>query len=250
LAIASCDRGRMLLGPRRLVPDPDLLSLGSWVNCAGKPTDKRTRMLRRIAIAVALLLVAVPKPNAMDFIWLDHLTVRASGPIERGDAFKFAALPKFDTLELDSPGGFLGEALAMAANIDARGDIRTVVKPGASCASACAMVLFVSGETRVVHKGGRLGIHSCAMIDGPRDPVCNADIAANAAAHGVPLGVIEDFANQTDPSDVLWLEAEQAECWGLTKWSTNVTSTSRARPCRQGSAVGKSNRPASLKRVP
>jgi hypothetical protein len=207
-------------------------------------------MLRRIAIAVALLLAAVPKPNAMDFIWLDHLTVRASGPIEKGDAFKFAALPKFDTLELDSPGGFLGEALAMAANIDARGDIRTVVKPGASCASACAMVLFVSGETRVVHIGGRLGIHSCAMLDGPRDPVCNADIAANAAAHGVPWRVIEDFANQTDPSSMLWLGAEKAECLGLTNWSAKDGSTSPAHPCRNGSAVGKSNRPAKLERVP
>jgi len=90
--------------------------------------------------------------------------------------------------------------------------------------------------------GGRLGIHSCAMLDGSRDPVCNADIAANAAAHGVPWGVIEDFANQTDPSSMLWLGAEKAQCWGLT--------TSRAHPCRNGSAVGKSNRPTSLKHVP
>jgi hypothetical protein len=47
--------------------------------------------------------------------------------------------------------------------MDARGDIRTVVKPGSSCVSACAMALFVSGQTRVVHMGGRLGIHSCFM---------------------------------------------------------------------------------------
>lgn len=135
-------------------------------------------MLRRIAIAAAFLLAAVPRPNAMNFIWRDRLTVRASGPIEKGDATKFAALPRFDTLELDSPGGFVGEALAMAANMDARGGIRTVVKPGASCASACAMALFVSGETRVVYMGGRLGIHSCAMLDGTRAPECNTDISA------------------------------------------------------------------------
>lgn len=56
-------------------------------------------MLRRIAIAAAFLLAVVPRPNAMNFIWRDQLTVRASGPIEKGDATKFAALPKFDTLE-------------------------------------------------------------------------------------------------------------------------------------------------------
>jgi hypothetical protein len=162
----------------------------------------------------------------MNFTWHDKLTVHASGPIEIGDATKFAALPKFDTLELDSPGGFVGEALVMAANMDARGGIRTVVKPGASCASACAMALFVSGETRVVYMGGRLGIHSCAMLDGTRAPECNADMAANAIAHGVPWSVIESFANQTKPSSMLWFGAEDAECWGLMKWSAEDSSNS------------------------
>jgi len=162
----------------------------------------------------------------MNFIWRDQLTVHASGPIEKGDATKFVALPKFDTLELDSSGGLVGEALAMAANMNARGGIRTVVKPGASCASACAMALFVSGKTPVVYMGGRLGIHSCAMLDGTRAPECNKDMAANATAHGVPWGVIESFANQTQPSSMLWLGAEDAECWGLMKWSAEDTSNS------------------------
>jgi hypothetical protein len=97
-------------------------------------------LLRRIAIAAAgFLLAAVAGADAMNFtLARDQLTVHASGPIEEGDAAKFAALPKFDTLELDSPGGLVSEALTMAANMDARGGIRTVVKPGASCASACA----------------------------------------------------------------------------------------------------------------
>jgi hypothetical protein len=101
------------------------------------------------------------------------LTVHASGPIEEGDAAKFAVLPRFNKLELDSPGGLVGEALAIAAIMDARGGIRTVVKPGASCASACAMALFVSGKTRIVYMGGRLGIHSCAMSEGTPAPECN-----------------------------------------------------------------------------
>jgi hypothetical protein len=64
-----------------------------------------TEMLRRIAIAFGLFLAAASGADAMIFTWRDHLTVHASGPIEAGDAAQFAALSKFNTLELDSPGG-------------------------------------------------------------------------------------------------------------------------------------------------
>jgi hypothetical protein len=181
-------------------------------------------MLRRIVIAAGFLLAEVAVADAMTFTWRDRLTVHASGPIEKGDAAQFAALPKFNTLELDSPGGLVGEALKMAAIMDARGGIRTVVKPGSSCASACAMALFVSGETRIVYMGGRVGIHSCAMPDGTPAPECNKEMAANATGHNVPWKVIEDFANDTKPSSMNWIGAEEAECWGLMKWNAEDES--------------------------
>jgi hypothetical protein len=181
------------------------------------------KMLRRIGIAV-VMLATMTGARAMDFTWPNRSTVLASGPIEKGDAAKFAALPNFNTLALDSPGGLVGEALRIVASMDARGGIRTVVKPGSSCASACAMALFVSGVTRVVYMGGRVGIHSCAMPDGTQALECNKSMAANATEHGVPWGVIEGFGNYTKPSDMLWLGAEDAECWGLMKWSANDTS--------------------------
>lgn len=181
-------------------------------------------MLRRIAIVAVFLLTAVAGADAMTFTWPDRFTVHASGPIEEGDPAQFAALPKFSTLELDSPGGLVGEALRMAANIDARSGIRTVVKSGSSCASACAMALFVSGETRIVYMDGHVGLHSCAMPDGTQAPECNKAMAANATAHGVPWGVIEAFGSDTKPSSMLWLGAEDAECWGLMKWNAEKTS--------------------------
>lgn len=187
---------------------------------------KRLQCSRRIAIATCFLLAAASRADALSFSWSVALTVHASGPIEEGDAARFASLPKFDTLELDSSGGLVREALAMAANMDARGGIRTVVKPGESCASACAMALFVSGATRVVYMGGRLGIHSCAMPNGTQALECNKAMAANAAAHGVPWVVIEGFGKYTIPSGMLWLGAEDAECWGLMKWSVEDTSNS------------------------
>src|SRR5690348_7669293 len=118
-------------------------------------------MFVRLLMTASLLLAGGTGSGAMSFTVRDGV-VLASGKIELGDAAKFARLPIFHTIELDSPGGFVDEALSMAANMDARGGVRTVVKSGASCASACAMALFVSGQTRVVYMGGRLGIHSCA----------------------------------------------------------------------------------------
>jgi hypothetical protein len=197
----------------------DLVTSISVAMCA-----RATGLFRQIAMAAAFLLAAVAGANAMNFSLRDQNTMLASGPIEEGDAAKFATLTRFGTLKLDSPGGFVGEALAMAANMDARGGIRTVVKAGASCASACAMALFASGKTRIVYMGGRLGIHSCRNQDGTPALECNKAMAANAFAHGVPWGVIEGFGNHTKPSSMLWLGAEDAECWGLMKWNAEDTS--------------------------
>lgn len=194
-------------------------------------------MLKQIAIAAAFWFVAMADASAMNFDVRDQNTVLASGPIEEGDAAKLAGLPRFGTLELDSPGGSVGEALAMAVNMDARGDIRTAVRAGASCASACAMVLFVSGKTRIVYMGGRLGIHSCRAPDGSEARECNEAMAANATQHGVPWGVIEGFSKYTKPSSMMWLDAEDAECWGLMKWSAADTSNDGIDCFRWGSGM-------------
>jgi hypothetical protein len=147
--------------------------------------------LKRIVLGAAFLVAALTSAGAMNFTWHDQ-TVHAVGPIEKGDAVKFAALPKFNILELDSPGRLVDEALSIAKNMDARGGIRTAVKPGAECASACATALFVSGATRIVYMGGRLGMHSCAM-GGIPDPECNTKVAENALAHGVPWGAMQEL---------------------------------------------------------
>jgi hypothetical protein len=182
----------------------------------------RLQVVRFIAVSIAIVF-STSAAHAMDFTW-NAGTVRASGIIQRSDVAKFAALPPFTTLELDSPGGDVDAALAIAANMDARGGIRTAVKPGVECASACAAVLFVSGATRVVYWGGKLGIHSCANGRGTPIPDCNADMASNALSHGVPWGDIESVANTTAPTNMLWFSAEDAECWGFMQWSVDDES--------------------------
>ena len=68
-------------------------------------------MLRRIAIAAAFLFAAVAGADAMNFSWSDQLTVHASGPIEEGDAAKFAALPKYIPLPRCRPNTRFGPAI-------------------------------------------------------------------------------------------------------------------------------------------
>jgi hypothetical protein len=118
--------------------------------------------------------------------------------------------------------------------MDARDGIRTVVRAGSSCASACAMALFVSGVTRIVYMGGRLGIHSCYMPDGTPFAECSKAMAANATAHGVPWGVIDGFGKYTKPSNMMWLGAEDAEC-GLSPSLHPAMGESRLNMSRWGS---------------
>jgi hypothetical protein len=186
-------------------------------------TNRITRGFHRLGIGAAVLVATIASASAMDFT-VRGTTVHASGEIVAGDARKFAALPPFTILELEGPGGLVTETAAIADNIDLRGGIRTVVRPGASCASACAAVLFVAGATRVVYPTGRLGIHSCANGLGIQLPECNHRMAERALAHGVPWGVIGGFADSTPSTSVLWFSGEDAECWGFMKWSAQDES--------------------------
>jgi hypothetical protein len=51
------------------------------------------------------------------------------------------------------------------------------------------------------------------------------------------LGVIEGFGNHTKPSSMMWLGAEDAECWGLMKWSAKDTSNNGIACWQLGMAI-------------
>lgn len=114
----------------------------------------------------------------------------AEGRIQTGDADRFMALAKIAdrddeglvTLILNCPGGNVEAAFRF---VDAMDKVRvyTAVPNNASCASACASILFASGERRGVLGSGLLGFHSCYRRHGGNyveDSLCNEVIAANA----------------------------------------------------------------------
>ena len=160
----------------------------------------------------------------------DRLIVVARGPIETGDAERLrgalqsagrdAAGNKL--LVLDSPGGPIVDAFAMVGVMDAE-RVSTRVRAGTSCASSCAMIVFVSGAFRTVEEGGRLGIHTCHdAASRERSTACNELIARNALPHGVPYVSSLTLLHLTAPGEVRWLDAAAAACWQLSRPETPV----------------------------
>jgi hypothetical protein len=191
-----------------------------------------------LALAAGALVSAGGSVSAMEFATPPGADGRrivvARGPIVEGDAERLrVALQSADpdsfghkTLVLDSAGGVVGEAFAMVAFMD-RDQVATVVRSGASCASACAQIIFLAGRHRIVQDGGRLGLHSCRQAqDARKDAVqallCNDLIARHAVAHGTIYGPIMAFMQMTSPAQVKWLDSEDADCWGLTRWPPGI----------------------------
>lgn len=195
------------------------------------PTIDRSLFIRTLALAALIGLISVFHPaTAMTFSTQPdgggRQIVVGTGKIESGDAerlrkaLKGASRDGFGhkTLSLDSPGGLVSEAFAMVAVMDQE-QVSTIVPGGATCASACAQILFLSGLHRVVTEGGRLGLHSCHDPKNlSRSMACNEAIAQNALARGTPYGSILAFMHFTAPAQVRWLDSREADCWGFTQW--------------------------------
>jgi len=121
-----------------------------------------------IAIALMLLLIAGGSaPGATRSFGPFHINdaetlIRLEGRIGARDAVNFKkalrAAPKARTIDLDSPGGSLIIALAIAEDIIGQG-FRTRIPKDDQCLSACAL-LFFAGETREAE--GDLGVHQIA----------------------------------------------------------------------------------------
>ena len=184
-------------------------------------------MLRAVLINSAVILIATTA-CAMDISVRQNgfPAVLATGAIEDGDAARLRiALLKatrndygLKELYLNSPGGSVDEAFKMAELIDRVG-VFSVVGEAATCASACAMILFTSAKYRVVTKDGKLGIHTCySAASRKRDTECNERIAEFAVDHGTAYGSIMAFANAASSDEMMWFPKQSADCWGLTKY--------------------------------
>jgi len=197
----------------------------------------RTFPFRAAASFLGVLVgLAVVPAAAMTFatsVWADGKRfVLARGQIGEGDAGRLrVALESADRdsfghkiVALDSSGGSVMEAFLMVEVMD-RERVSTVVPHGAACASACAQILFLSGIHRTVETGGRLGLHSCYdSRERSRSVICNELIAQNAVSRGTPYASIMAFMYLGAPTQMRWLDAPDADCWGFTRRPPDSTS--------------------------
>lgn len=151
-------------------------------------------VFRSALAALSLFLFLVPLSAAAATITRSEdpvmgCRVLVQGPIRDGDADTLRAVfeeigetfdytPVGRRVCMDSPGGFLREALAMA-NLIAEWRVGTAVPEGATCESACA-VMFLAGRyghpeaggafspDRILHPRGKLGFHAPSLQLGDR----------------------------------------------------------------------------------
>ncbi len=89
----------------------------------------------------------------------DGRRLRLMGPVGQGDAARVLRLlqdaPQAGLVELQSPGGRIGEALRIAEAVRSRAAQTRAVGP---CDNACVLI-FLAGSGRQVMPGARLGLH-------------------------------------------------------------------------------------------
>jgi hypothetical protein len=154
--------------------------------------------------------------------------LKLTGTISLGSSVAFAQEVEarggyIETIRLNSPGGSVEDALAIAALVREKG-YATVVEDGALCASSCPLIL-ASGSTREVAPKGSVGVHQIyagaedAQRIGPAQAMSDAQIVtARIARHFETMGVSPSLwlhALETPPDRLYYLTREQMLDYGL-----------------------------------
>lgn len=159
----------------------------------------------------------------------------AEGSIEQGAAARFRAEIEargeyVTTIRLNSPGGSLEDAMAMARLVRERG-YRTEVNDGALCASSCPL-LFAGGVTRSAGQRAAIGLHQFYAATGattaPAQAMSDAQITtARIARHLADMGVDTALwlhALDTPPRALYYLSSEELARYRLVTSAGSVAS--------------------------
>jgi hypothetical protein len=185
--------------------------------------DLAGSLARSIALTWATLIyaaapaIACPPGDARPLtLTADHGAIIASGQIIEGNAGQFAVLVATEhphTIVLDSNGGAVGEAAAMADTIRAAG-LSVTVPPRAMCASAC-FVLLAAGRDRIVAHDSRIGVHRAATNCGLDDSQLGTDVmSSKAIAFGTPSGIVRRMVSTPQPG-IAWLSVDELAGMGV-----------------------------------
>ena len=105
--------------------------------------------------------------KAAEFERLNNNTILLTGEITAADKYRFdyqVSLldnPNKFTLILNSPGGNAKGMFDLIESLNNK-EIRTIVKPGSMCMSACA-ILWTFGSERLMYNGAKIGFHIASI---------------------------------------------------------------------------------------
>lgn len=160
--------------------------------------------------------------------------VSIKGEITNGDGGRF-----YDVVEnlnrvsvvLQSPGGLVGEALQIGAEIRIRG-FATMVLADGQCFSACGLI-WVSGARRYISADSMIGFHAAYREENGEyreSGVANAEIGSYLTHLGLRIEAIR-FFTIAGPDDFLMLTPERARALGIDVYEqsgTEVTTPDQA----------------------
>lgn len=164
----------------------------------------RIRLISTLAatLSAAIAAFAAPGPGmARD----SGAVVAMTGIIQPGAYEVFytvVARANPNLVVVSGPGGDLATALQIAKEVRRRG-FDTAVPPGEYCASACA-VIFLSGRTKYVARGAKVGLHSASNLDGSFSREGTEVMGQFLARVGVPSRVIARM-EQRRGNEMYWL---------------------------------------------
>jgi hypothetical protein len=188
---------------------------------------RRRRRWLRVATAIAGALVAagvcVTLAQAANiYIWQsppyarDAAAIVIRGKIEVGDEQTFSTLAQRlpeGVVLLNSPGGIVGPALAIAQMVRERGYTTAVLWPDI-CASMCA-VIWLSGAHAVIQRNVGLGFHAAWNL---QTGMVDAEATEAIADYLRLLGLTDNqvaYMTLTPPPGVQWATEHDAAALGF-----------------------------------
>jgi len=189
-----------------------------------------TRLISALA-AIALAAFPISVANATerigDFIVYSQASdiIALDGEIDGGTINDFhralAARPNTRVVLLESPGGYVDEALRLAAEIRQLG-LNTAIPRAFGCYSACSY-LFFAGKEHVVR--GELGVHRVSE-EGARAgaAVYDGDVRQALRRYGAPASVISAM-HATTASDMHVFSTQEISAFSLNRAAAGSKTT-------------------------
>jgi hypothetical protein len=194
---------------------------------SGAVSEMRMPNCRRAIILCGAVVLSSHVAAAATFIRRETdqgAEIFLQGDIAREDADSLETLfrrvqeegSSVQSVRLNSPGGNLLGAIALAKFIRSHAETSTAVDSGSICASACFLA-FSAGSQKFANYNAWVGIHGVA--DGLGKTSDETEAATRAMAHisnefGVPTEITDKMI-ATPPADMAWLTPDELRRMGV-----------------------------------